>query len=44
VLQNLGRFSSFEIRSIPREQNKEADHLANLAIERRMAKEKGKRA
>jgi ribonuclease HI len=42
VLQNLGRFSSFEIRSIPREQNKEADHLANQAIERRMAKEKAR--
>ena len=43
ALQNLGRFSSFEIRSIPREENKEADRLANQAIERRMAKEKAKR-
>jgi len=43
ALQNLGRFSSFEIRSIRREENKEADRLANQAIERRMAKEKAKR-
>jgi len=43
VVQNLKRFSSFEIRSIPREGNKEADHLANLAIERRMAREKALR-
>jgi ribonuclease HI len=43
ALQNLGRFSSFEIRSIPREENKEADRLANQAIERRMAREKAKR-
>ena len=43
VLQNVRRFSSFEIRSIPREENKEADRLANQAIERRMAKEKALR-
>jgi ribonuclease HI len=43
VLQNVRRFSSFEIRSIPREENKEADRLANQAIERRMTREKGKR-
>ncbi len=42
VLQNLKAFSSFEIRSIPREENQEADFLANQAIERRMAKEKGR--
>ncbi len=41
VLQNLKAFSSFEIKSIPREENKEADRLANEAIQRRMAKEKG---
>lgn len=40
VVQNLKRFSFFEIRSIPREQNKEADRLANQAIERRMARER----
>ena len=43
VVQNSKRFSSFEIRSIPREGNKEADRLANQAIERRMAKEKALR-
>jgi len=42
VLQNLRTFSSFEIRSVPREENKDADRLANQAIQRRMAKEKGK--
>jgi ribonuclease HI len=42
VLQNLKTFSSFEIQSIPREENREADRLANQAIERRMAREKGK--
>jgi ribonuclease HI len=42
VLQNLKMFSSFEIQAIPREENKEADHLANKAIQRRMAKEKGR--
>jgi ribonuclease HI len=42
VLQNLETFSSFEIRSIPREENEEADRLANQAIQRRMAREKGK--
>jgi ribonuclease HI len=41
VLQNLKAFSSFEIESIPREENKEADRLANEAIQRRIAKEKG---
>ncbi len=40
VLQNLKAFSSFEIESIPREENKEADRLANEAIERRTAREK----
>jgi ribonuclease HI len=42
ALQNLKTFSSFEIGSIPREENKEADRLANQAIQRRMAKEKGR--
>ncbi len=43
VVQNLKRFSSFEIQSIPREENKEADRLANLAIERRLARERALR-
>jgi ribonuclease HI len=42
VLQNLKTFSSFEIESIPREENKEADRLANQAIRRRIANEKRK--
>ncbi len=42
VLENLRAFSSFKIESIPREENKEADRLANQAIQRRLAKEKGK--
>ena len=40
VTQNLKGFSSFNIQSIPREENQEADRLANQAIERRIAKEK----
>ncbi len=43
VVQNLKRFSSFEIQSIPREENKEADRLANQAIERRLARERALR-
>ena len=42
VIENLETFSSFEIESIPREENKEADRLANQAIQKRVAKEKGK--
>ena len=42
VIENLKTFSSFEIESIPREENKEADRLANQAIQRRIAKEKGR--
>jgi ribonuclease HI len=42
VMQNLKIFSSFEIESIPREKNQEADRLANRAIQRRMANEKGR--
>jgi ribonuclease HI len=39
----MGRtFSSFEIESVPREENEEADRLANQAIQRRIAKEKRK--
>jgi len=40
VIENLKTFSSFEIGSIPREENKEADRLANQAIQRRISKEK----
>ena len=42
VVQNLRHFSSFEIESIPRECNREADRLANQAIQRRMTREKEK--
>ena len=42
VMEDLKTFSSFEIESIPREENKEADRLANQAIQRRIAKEIGK--
>ena len=42
VIENLKTFSSFEIESIPREENKEADRLANQAIQRRIAKEKSR--
>ena len=41
VMQDLVNFSSFEIQAIPREQNQEADRLANEAIQRRIVKEKG---
>ncbi|MGZ3535181.1 MAG: reverse transcriptase-like protein, partial [Thermodesulfobacteriota bacterium] len=41
VQENLKAFSSVEIESIPRDENKEADRLANEAIQRRIAKEKG---
>jgi ribonuclease HI len=40
VIQDLKGFSSFEIESIPREQNREADRLANEAIQRKITKEK----
>jgi len=36
VMENLKAFSSFEIESIPREENREADRLANEAIGRRL--------
>jgi ribonuclease HI len=42
VIENLKTFSSFEIESVPREENEEADRLANQAIQRRVAKEEGK--
>jgi ribonuclease HI len=42
VIESLKGFSSFEIVSVPRERNREADRLANQAIERRIAEgEKG---
>jgi len=41
VIENLKGFPSFEIVSIPREGNQEADRLANQAIERRIAREEG---
>jgi ribonuclease HI len=41
VMEDLKTFSSFKIESIPREENKEADRLANQAIQRWIAKEKG---
>ena len=40
VIRNLREFASFEIESIPREQNREADRLANQAIQRRIKREK----
>lgn len=40
VVREIKGFSSFEIESIPREENQEADRLANEAIERRISKEK----
>jgi ribonuclease HI len=40
VVHEIAEFSSFEIQSIPREENQEADRLANEAIERRIAREK----
>jgi len=42
VIENLKTFSSFEIGSVPREENRTADRLANQAIQRRIAKEKGR--
>jgi len=43
VIRDLEAFSFFEIESIPREQNREADRLANQAIQRRIAREKGEK-
>jgi len=43
VMEHLREFSHVEIESIPREENREADLLANRAIERRIEKEKKER-
>jgi ribonuclease HI len=40
AVENLKTFSSFEIQSIPRARNQEADRLANQAIDRKIAREK----
>jgi ribonuclease HI len=40
VLEHAKAFSSFEIESVPREQNREADLLANRAIDRKIGREK----
>jgi len=40
VMEHIKEFDSFEIESIPREENREADLLANLAIEKRIARER----
>lgn len=40
VMEKIKEFDSFEIESIPRVENREADLLANLAIEKRIAREK----
>jgi len=42
VMENIKGFDSFEIESIAREENQEADLLANLAIEKRITREKGR--
>ena len=42
VIRKLAGFSSFQIESIPREQNHVADRLANQAIDKRIATETGK--
>jgi ribonuclease HI len=42
VMENLKAFPSFEIESIPREENREADRLANEAIRRKITKETGR--
>ncbi len=40
VVEDLGGFQSVKIAFVPREQNQEADRLANRAIQRRFRKEK----
>jgi len=40
AMEMIRAFGSFEIGSIPREENQEADLLANQAIERKITKEK----
>ena len=42
VIQQLKSFSSYAIESIPREENREADRLANQAIQRGIARGEGK--
>ncbi len=42
VMKNLKAFPFFEIEAISREENREADRLANEAIRRTIAKQKGK--
>jgi ribonuclease HI len=42
VMEKIKEFASFEIESIPRKENQEADLFANQAIERRMIKEREK--
>ncbi len=39
VLEHAKTFSSFEIESVPREQNREADLLANRAIDRHVPRQ-----
>ncbi len=43
VMEKIKMFDSFEIESIPREENREADLLANLAIEKKIAEGKKER-
>lgn len=42
AMEKIKEFASFEIRSIPRKENQEADLLANQAIERGMLREREK--
>ena len=42
VIRHLKEFSSFVIQSIPREENQEADRLANQAIQKGIARSKEK--
>ncbi len=42
VIQELKTFSTYAIESIPREENREADRLANRAIQRAIAAGQGK--
>jgi len=42
VIRQLKAFSSYAIESIPREMNREADRLANEAIQRGIARRRGK--
>jgi ribonuclease HI len=41
VIQHLRAFSSYAIEAIPREENREADRLANQAIQRGIAGKRG---